>query len=362
MSVSIDIQRTRSPRLRPAGGDLGFGRHFTDHMFLLDHDAERGWHAPRIVPYGPLQVDPAACGLHYGQTIFEGLKAFFGVDGRIRVFRMGDHLARLNASARRLCIPPVAPELLEPGLRALLALDADWMPEGEGTSLYVRPLVFATEGFLGVRPSRKYTLCAFVSPVGDYYAAGAAPVKIWVEQKRTRAAHGGLGAAKTGANYAASMKAAEEARARGFAQVLWLDAREHRWVEEVGTMNLFAQLGDEVVTPPLEGTLLAGITRASVLTLLREWGVPATERRLAIDELQAAQAAGTLREIFGTGTAAVISPVGELGFETGNLVVAGGKPGPLAPRLRQAILDIQYGRAPDRHGWLSEVEALEVAA
>ncbi len=357
MNSAIAIQRTTSPRQRPGGGELGFGRHFTDHMFLMDYDVERGWHSPRVVPYGPLSLDPAAAGLHYGQTIFEGLKAFPDTQGNIRVFRMNDHLARLNESARRVCIPPLDTDIVAQGVHALLDADRDWMPAGDGTSLYVRPLVFATEGFLGVRPSKSYIFVAFISPVGNYYAAGEGPVRIWVEQKRIRAAPGGLGAAKTAANYAASLKAAEEAKARGYAQVLWLDAREHKWVEEVGTMNLFVRIGDEVVTPPLDDTLLAGVTRLSVLALLRDWGVKVTERRLSIDEIRAAQENGTLREIFGTGTAAVISPVGELGFESGPMTVGDGKTGDLAIRLRAAILDIQYGRVQDRFGWMREIPA-----
>ncbi len=362
MNAPIVIERTGSPRQRPADGELGFGRHFTDHMFLLDHDADRGWHSPRVVPYGPLQLDPAASGLHYGQSIFEGLKAFGDPQGQVRIFRLEDHLSRLNESARRLCIPPLDTDVVARGLQALLALDADWMPKGEGTSLYIRPLVFATEAFLGVRPAKRYTLCAFISPVGNYYSAGAAPVKIWVEQKRVRAAPGGLGSAKTAANYAASMKAGEEARARGYAQVLWLDALEHKYVEEVGTMNLFACIGDEVITPPLEDTLLAGVTRMTALSLLREWGVQVVERRLSMDEIRAALAAGTLKELFGTGTAAVVSPVGELGFEGFTLKIGDGNPGPIAARLRAAITDVQYGRAKDTHGWLSPVAGLETAA
>ncbi len=358
MTSAIAIQRTTAPRTRPGDGELGFGRHFTDHMFQMDYDPERGWHAPRILPYGPLSVDPSACGLHYGQTIFEGLKAFPDKDGNVAVFRMNDHLARLNESARRLCIPPLDAKVLAQGIQALLELDADWMPKGEGTSLYLRPMVFATEAFLGVRPSKTYTFLTFISPVANYYSAGAGPVRIWVEQKRIRAAPGGLGSAKTGANYAASLMAAEEAKARGYAQVLWLDATEHRWVEEVGTMNLFAVIGDEVVTPPLDDTLLAGVTRMSVLALLRDWGVKVSERRVSIDELRAAQANGTLREIFGTGTAAVISPVGELGFEEGPMTIGDGSVGELSTRLRAEITGIQYGRVPDRFGWMSGVATL----
>ena len=363
MSTLIEIQRTRTPKARPNTSDLGFGRFFTDHMFLMDFEAGKGWQMPRVVPYGPLAIDPAAAALHYGQTIFEGLKAFPDPKNQIRVFRMDQHLGRLNESAKKLCMPTLDPEIVGRGIRTLLALDASWMPEGEGTSLYIRPLVFASEGFLGVRPATKYTLCVFISPVANYYSSGTAPVRIWVEEKMTRAAPGGLGAAKTGANYAASLKAAEEAKARGYAQVLWLDATEHKYFEEVGTMNLFVRIGDEVITPPLgEGTLLAGVTRNSALTLLRDWGMKVTERRISFDEIKQAHAAGELKEVFGTGTAAVISPVGELGFAGGSLTFGGAEAGVTATRLKQAISDIQYGRVADRFGWLTPVEALESAA
>ncbi|HYX90849.1 MAG TPA: branched-chain amino acid aminotransferase [Myxococcaceae bacterium] len=360
MSALIDIQRTRSPKPRPAASELGFGRHFTDHMFLMEFERGRGWGGARVVPYGPIQVEPAASALHYGQTIFEGLKAFPDPGGRIRVFRLADHLARFNQSARTLCIPEVDTELTARGIRTLLALDAPWMPEGEGTSLYIRPLIFATEPFLGVRPAEHFLMCVFLSPVAGYYSTGAAPVRIWVEEKYTRAAPGGLGTAKTGANYAASLRAAEESRGRGFDQVLWLDAREHKHVEEVGTMNLFLRIGDEIVTPPLEGTLLAGITRDSVITLLRQWGIKVTERRVSIEEIRTAHARGGLQEIFGSGTAAVISPVGELGFANASIKI-GDSAGPIATRLKKAITDIQYGRAPDLFGWLSPVDALAEA-
>lgn len=364
MSTLIDIQRTQSPRPRPTTTDLGFGRYFTDHMFLMDFEPQRGWHSPRIVPYGPLPIEPASASLHYAQTIFEGLKAFPDHGrGGTRVFRLDAHLDRLNESARKLCMPPLDAAVVAQGIQTLLRLDESWMPTAEGTSLYIRPLVYATEGFLGVRPATRYGLCIFLSPVSGYYAEGAKPVRIWVEQKRTRAAPGGLGAAKTGANYAASLKAAEEAKARGYAQVLWLDATEHRYLEEVGTMNLFLRIGETVVTPPLgEGTLLAGITRRTVLTLLRDWGVKVEERRIGIDEIKAAHAAGTLNEVFGTGTAAVISSVGELGLEGGSLQIGSGQVGSVATRLRQTISDIQYGRAPDTHGWLTPVTAQESAA
>jgi branched-chain amino acid aminotransferase len=352
----ISVQRTTAPKPRPPEAELGFGRHFTDHMLLVDYSLERGWYGARVVPYGPLALDPAAAVLHYAQAAFEGMKIHRTQDGRLRAFRLDAHCRRMANSARRLCMPPVDPELMAEGIMALVRTDAPWAPTGAGTSLYVRPTLVATEPFLGVRPAEQYLFFVILSPVGSYYAEGQEPVRIWVEDQYVRAAPGGLGAIKAAANYAASLAASVEAKKRGYAQVLWLDARERRYIEEVGTMNLFVRIGDEVLTPPLEdGTLLAGITRDSILTLLREWGVRANERRISVDELREAQAKGTLREVFGTGTAAVISPVGELGLRDGNLKIADGRIGELSRRLYDTITAIQRGAAPDPHGWMTVI-------
>jgi branched-chain amino acid aminotransferase len=354
----ITVQRTTTPQPHPAESQLGFGQYFTDHMFVMDYDAAQKWHAPRIVPRGPLALDPAAAVLHYGQALFEGLKAFRGVDGRVRLFRGLDHCHRLNHGAARLCMPPVDPEFILRGIVELVGVDRDWVPAAPGTALYIRPTMIATDPFLGVRAAKRYTFFTILSPVGSYYGtAGLAPVKIWVESHYVRAARGGLGAVKAGANYAASLLAAEEAKARGYAQVLWLDASQHRELEEVGTMNLFVRIGDEVITPPLGGSILGGMTRDCVLTLLREWGVRVSEHTITIDEVVAAHKTGTLREVFGTGTAAVISPVGELSGEVcGKLVINEGRIGDLSQRLYDAITAIQYAREPDTHGWLSEIQ------
>jgi branched-chain amino acid aminotransferase len=326
-------------------------------MLVVDYTTQAGWHAPRVRPLGPLGLHPASGVLHYGQAIFEGLKAFRGVDGKVRLFRKDRHYARLNTSAEQLCMPTLPTELLDAGLTALLQVEADWVPSSPGTALYLRPTLVANEPFLGVRPANQYVFFVILSPVGSYFAGGAlTPVKIWVERKHVRAAKGGLGAAKAGANYAASLTAQVEAKKRGYSQVLWLDAAEHRYVEEVGTMNLFALIGDELVTPPLDGSILPGVTRDSVLVLAREWGLKVSERPLSLEELVAAGQKGTLREVFGTGTAAVISPVGELGMEQGQLHINGGEAGPLALKLHETITGIQYGRLPDTHGWLTEVD------
>ena len=352
MQPTITVQRTPTPRPHPADAELGFGRHFTDHLFRADWTAEQGWHGARVVPYGALQTDPALSALHYGQSIFEGLKAFRRPGGGMALFRPRAHAERFVQSARRLAMPPVDPELLLAGTRTLLREDAAWMPSAPGTALYVRPVMFASEPFLGVRASRSYTLLVLVSPVGSYFAEER-PLRLWVERARARAARGGIGAAKASANYVAGLLPAEEAKARGFDQVLWLDAAERRWLEEIGTMNVFVRLGGTLATPPLSGTILAGVTRDSVMTLARERGLTVEERPLSLEELVAAHRAGTLQEVFGTGTAGVVSPIGELAWEEGSIRLPAGSGHGSA--LRGALVAIQRGEQPDRHGWIEEV-------
>jgi branched-chain amino acid aminotransferase len=352
MTQPIRITRATHKKPKPRDNELGFGTVFTDHMFVADFQEEKGWYDPRIEPYGPISLDPAAAVLHYAQGIFDGLKAFRGKDGRVRLFRPQKHVERMNGSARRLCIPGLDPELGLRSLVELVRLEQDWVPSSVGTALYIRPTVIASEPFLGVRPAKRYLYFVILSPVGAYYKEGMNPVKIRVEDKYVRAAEGGTGGAKTGGNYAASLLAAEEAHAAGFTQVLWLDGAQRKYVDEVGTMNIMMRIGDEVLTPPLTtSTILPGVTRDSVLTLLREWGVPVAERPIAIDEVIQAAHRGTLREVWGTGTAAVISPVGELAYKTERLVIGGGKTGELTQKLYDAIVDIQYARVPDTRGW-----------
>jgi len=355
-SVGIEIERTRTPRPRPAEEGLGFGKYFTDHMFVARWDGSR-WGAPRIVPYAPFEMDPAASVLQYAQSVFEGLKAFRDPKGNAhRLFRGDRHAARMNSSARRICLPEVPEALFLSAVRSLVLVDHDWMPKLEDTSLYIRPTIIGDEGFLGVRPAKSAVFYVILSPVGSYWQGARRPLKLWVEQEFVRAAPGGTGAAKTGGNYAASLLAAEHAKKRGFDQVLWLDGAERKFVEEVGTMNFFARIGDEVITPPLDGTILPGVTRDSVLHLLREWNIPVVERRLAYAELVAAQNNGTLRELFGTGTAGIVAPVGELGTEGSTLTVADGAEGSLTTRLYDEIRGIHTGTVADRHGWLSPVD------
>ena len=352
MTHPIRITRTSQKKPKPRDQELGFGTVFTDHIFVADFQEEKGWYDPRIEPYGPLSLDPAAAVLHYAQAIFDGLKAFRGQDGRVRLFRPQKHVARMNLSARRLCIPELDPDFGLESLVELVRLEQDWVPSSVGTALYIRPTIIASEPFLGVRPAKQYLYFVILSPVGAYYKEGMNPVKIRVEDKYVRAVEGGTGGAKTGGNYAASLLAAEEAHHAGFTQVLWLDGSQRKYVDEVGTMNIMMRIGDEVLTPPLTtSTILPGVTRDSVLSLLREWGVRVSERPIAIDEVIEAAHRGTLREVWGTGTAAVISPVGELAYKGERLVIGGGRIGELTQKLYNAIVDVQYARVPDSHGW-----------
>jgi branched-chain amino acid aminotransferase len=355
MNDGIRITRTTSPKAKPKDSELGFGQVFTDHMFLLDYQEGKGWYDGRIEPYGPLALDPATAFLHYGQGLFEGLKAFRGRDGRIRLFRPGKHVERLNRTATRMCIPTIDPDTVLTSWTTLVGLDRDWVPSTVGTSLYIRPTIIASEPFLGVRPARGYLYYVILSPVGAYYAEGMSPVKIKVIDRYVRAVAGGLGEAKTAANYAASLYAAEEAKHEGFTQVLWLDGVERKYIEEVGTMNIMMRIGDEVITPPLAGTILAGVTRDSALALLREWGMRVSERPISIDEVVAAAHRGTLKEVFGTGTAAVISPVGELSYRGERIVVGSGGIGEVTQKLYDTIVAVQYGTAPDPRGWTLEI-------
>ena len=357
------VTRATTLKQPPPDATLQFGKTFTDHMFMMDYLDGRGWHDPRIVPYAPFTLDPATCVLHYGQAIFDGLKAFRGSDGAIRIFRGPDHAARLNRSAERLCIPKLDADLVEDSFRALIEVDQRWVPSRPGTSLYIRPTVISTEAFLGVHPSHAYIYYVILCPVGAYYAEGMNPVKILASDTHVRAVQGGVGAAKTAANYAASLYGATEAQAAGYTQVLWLDGQHHRYLDEVGTMNIMLRIGDEVITPPLDsGTILAGITRDSALTLMRDWGLRVSERAVAIDEVLAAIGDGTLGEMWGTGTAAVVSPVGELGYKGERHAINGGRTGALTQRLYDAIVGIQYGTAPDPHGWARPLGNLQVAA
>ncbi len=329
--------------------DLGFGRHFSDHMFSCDYKNGK-WDIPQIVPYGSISISPSICSLHYGQIIFEGLKAFYAAE-KINIFRPEKYHERFNRSAMRLCIPPVDYDLFIKGIEALIVLDGHWVPQNKGASLYFRPFIFATDDFLGVRASETYSFLIITSPVGAYYKEGINPVKLITSGEYTRAARGGLGEAKTPANYAASLLPAQMAQDKGFTQVLWLDGVENRFIEEVGTMNIFFIIDNKLVTPSLEGTILSGVTRDSVITLAKEWGIEVEERRVSIDELISSSKDGSLKEVFGTGTAAVISPVGEIKHEEETIIINNKKIGELSQKLYDEITGIQYGEKEDKFNW-----------
>jgi len=357
--MEISITQADHGQLKPKPTDesnLGFGNIFTDHIFLMNYEAGKGWVNPRIEPFGNISLNPAAMGIHYGQEIFEGLKAYCGSNGEISLFRARDNYERFNRSARRMCMAEVDIDLIMEGTKELIRLDREWVPKSQGTSLYIRPTMLATEPHLGVRPSNEYLCFVIIGPLGAYHKEGLNPVKIYVDDFFVRAARGGTGEAKTAGNYASSLLAAEKANEKGFTQVLWLDAAEHKYVEEVGTMNMFFVIGDEVITSPLNGSVLGGITRSSVIQLVKDWGMNLQERALAIDEVITAAKDGTLKEAFGTGTAAVISPVGQITYNGEDHIVAGGKMGELSQKLYNEIQAIQYREKEDPHGWVEMID------
>lgn len=356
MSMEIKIEKTRSPKQKPDQNKLGFGKYFTDHMFIMDYSEEKGWYDPRIVPYAPLSIDPSTAILHYGQAVFEGMKAYRTKDGRILLFRPARNIERLNASDERMCMPALDVDFTVEAIKTLVKLDSDWIPTAEGTSLYIRPFIFATDPYLGVKPSATYKFVIILSPVGAYYPEGINPVKIYVEDKYVRAVKGGTGFTKTCGNYAASLKAQAEAAEKGYIQVLWLDGVERKYVEEVGSMNVFFKINGEVITPSLQGSILPGITRSSVIELLKDSGKKVTERRIPIQELFDAVEKGQLEEAFGTGTAAVISPIGELNWAGRKAVVNENKIGELSYWLYNTLTGIQYGLIEDKFGWTMEVK------
>lgn len=352
--MNLEVLPVANPKPRIADeSKLVFGKQFSDRMFVMQYDTGKDWHSARIQPYGPFTLDPAAMVLHYSQEIFEGLKAFRRPDGSIALFRPADNVTRFNRSAQRMCMPEVDPEFFLNALLELIRLEADWVPRSEGTSLYIRPTMIATEAMLGVRPAESYLCYIILSPVGAYYKGGIAPVKIWISDHFVRAVEGGTGEAKTGGNYAASLYAAREASLKGYDQVLWLDAKEKRYVEEVGSMNMLFVYDDKIITSPLKGTVLDGITRRSALTLLREMGYTIEERALSVDEVMEGAESGRLKEAFGTGTAVVISPVGSFCYRDQCAEVGNGQPGDLTMKLYQTLTGIQYGRLPDPHGWIT---------
>jgi branched-chain amino acid aminotransferase len=352
MTMDLRIEKISMPKAKPEDeSKLGFGKVFTDHMFIMDYTQGRGWHDARIVPYGPFSVDPSAMVFHYGQAIFEGLKAYRRPDGSVSLFRPRENLLRFNRSAKRLCIPEIDVDEVYGHLLELLRLEQAWVPHSPDTSLYIRPTAIALDAALGVQVSQRYAFFIILSPVGAYYSEGLKPVKILVENEYVRAVRGGMGFAKAAGNYAVSLIADKTAKDHGCAQVLWLDGVERKYVEEVGSMNIFFRIGDTLITPPLQGSILGGITRRSVMELAPTLGYKLEERPVTIDEVCRAQRDGTLKEVFGTGTAAVISPVGTLVYKDEELTVADGEMGEYARTIYDTLTGIQFGRRPDEFGW-----------
>ncbi len=348
--LDIKITKTTTPKAKPEGA-LGFGKIFTDHMFIMNYTEGKGWHDARIEPFANLSMSPATMVFHYGQEMFEGLKAYRGENGNTYLFRPDMNAKRTNETNDRLCIPHLPEEDFVQAVKAIVKVDEDWVPTAPGTSLYVRPFIIATDPYLGVSPSKTYLFIVILSPSGAYYASGLEPVGIWIEDDYVRAVRGGMGFAKTGGNYAASLAAQVKAHDAGYSQVLWLDGVERKYIEEVGAMNIFFKIGGKIVTPMLNGSILPGITRNSVLHLCRAWGMEVEERKVSVDELIEAQNSGKLEEVFGTGTAAVISPVGKLRYKDDVMQIGDGSIGPVSQRIYDTITGIQLGKLPDEFGW-----------
>ena len=356
MEFTFPVTYTENPKVKPADeGKLGFGRTFSDHMFLMNYTEGKGWHDGRIVPYAPLELDPSCMVLHYAQEVFEGMKAYRWEDGSIHLFRPYENAKRMQNSNERLCMPAVPEETFVEAIKELVAVDAEWVPRNPGTSLYIRPFIFATDAHLGVHASETYLFCIICSPSGSYYPNGMSPVDIYVESRDVRAVRGGTGYTKCGGNYAASLRAGEAAAKKGYVQVLWLDGVERKYVEEVGAMNVMFKVGGKVITPELSGSILPGVTRKSCIDLIRSWGIEVEERLITAEELFEAAENGTLEEAWGCGTAAIISPIGSMGWEDKKISINEGKIGPTAQKLYDTLYGIQSGVVEDTLGWTFKV-------
>ena len=353
----MEIKFTPAATLKekPDSSKLVFGKAMTDHMLIIDYDEGQGWHDARIIPYGPLQIDPAAKVLHYGEEIFEGLKAYRTADGSIQLFRIRDNIDRMNKSADRLCMPQIPEELAVAAIKKLVETEQDWVPREKDTSLYIRPFMIGLDAALGVHSSKHVQFIVVVCPVGAYYPEGLNPVKIYIEDEDVRAVKGGTGMAKTGGNYAASLRAGNRAEERGYSQVLWLDGVHRKYIEEVGAMNVMFKVAGKILTPDLNGSVLDGITRRSCIQLLKDWGYEVEERRITAEELFETAEKGTLEEAWGTGTAAVVSPIGELAMGDKKVTVSGGKIGEITQKLYDELTGIQWGRVADPHDWIMKL-------
>jgi branched-chain amino acid aminotransferase len=355
--LDIKLEKTKNPKPIPdESNPLEFGTIFTDHMFIMDYEVGKGWYNPRITEYAPLTLDPSAMVFHYGQEMFEGLKAYKTEDGRILLFRPDKNIERANNTNRRICIPEIPEDDFLQALKEIVLTDKDWIPTNPGTSLYIRPFIIATDPFLGVRPSNTYMFIVILSPVGPYYKEGLNPVKIWIEDEYVRAVKGGIGEAKTGGNYVASLASQVKAHDAGYSQVLWLDGVHRKYIEEVGAMNIFFKINGTVVTPELNGSILPGVTRNSCIALCKKWGLSVEEKRISIDEIYEAAENGTLEEVWGTGTAAVISPVGQLRWKDHVMQIHEGGIGEISQRLYDTVTGIQLGELEDTLNWTVEVK------
>ena len=353
--MNISITKTTAPKVKPEASTLGFGKFFTDHMFMMDFSREEGWHDARIIPFANISLHPASTVLHYGSEIFEGLKAYRRNDGKVQMFRPMENIRRMNNSADRLCLPQIPEDLALEVLTKFVEMEQDWTPSAPGTSLYLRPFMFGNDETLGVHAVNNATYVIIASPVGSYYKEGINPVKIMIEDEDVRAVRGGTGYAKCGGNYAASNRAGERAEQKGYSQVLWLDGVERKYIEEVGAMNVMFKIGGEVITPMLSGSILPGITRKSCIEVLKKAGYKVSERLLSIDELAAAMENGTLEEAWGCGTAAVVSPIGELCYKDKKYTVNNGEIGEVTQMLYDTLTGIQWGKIEDTYNWTYEI-------
>lgn len=354
--MNISITKTQNPKEKPDALSLGFGQVFTDHMFLMNYTPDKGWHDARIVPFGNLSIHPASTVLHYGSEIFEGLKAYRRADGKVQLFRPIENIRRMNNSADRLCLPQIPEDIAMQVLTEFVKTEQDWTPSTEGTSLYIRPFMFGNDESLGVHTVHHVTFAIIASPSGSYYKEGINPVKIMIEDQDVRAVRGGTGYAKCGGNYAASNRAGERAEQKGYSQVLWLDGVERKYIEEVGAMNVMFKIAGEIVTPMLSGSILPGITRKSCIEVLRKEGYTVNERLISVDELSQAMENGTLEEAWGCGTAAVVSPIGELCYKDVKYTVNEGKIGPVTQHLYDTLTSIQWGKTEDTFGWTKQID------
>jgi branched-chain amino acid aminotransferase len=355
--LDIRFEKTKNPKAKPdESNPLAFGTIFTDHMFIMEYESGKGWHNERVTEYAPITLDPSAMVFHYGQEMFEGLKAYKADNGEILLFRPNKNIERANNTNTRICIPQIPEDDFLQAIKAVVAADKDWIPTKPGTSLYIRPFVIATDPYLGVRPSDTYKFIIILSPVGPYYKEGLNPVKIWIEDEYVRAVKGGIGEAKTGGNYVASLASQVKAHDEGYSQVLWLDGVDRKYIEEVGAMNIFFKIDGTVVTPMLNGSILPGVTRDSCIALCKKWGVPVEERKISIDEIYEAAEKGTLEEVWGTGTAAVISPVGQLRWKDHVMQINGGGIGEISQKLYDTVTGIQLGKIEDTLNWIVKVQ------